>query len=421
MGSLRRCTIPARGRPRALAALAIAFALGAGVPAAARVVVAPWGGNIAFVSSQSTAGGVVDLKTQSPPGPAAWSGTPISEAHNDTTDANAFAMMALATSFGDSIFAVSSNGFAVADGPATSNRGGALVYVQFVIERTQSYVSYPVFSAGNFGSSHTLAFLANMQSEQLAVVPLLPGETTSGRLAPGSYSFYFESYYRDEPDNGSPDNASTQVGFYEVPDPLIAQHPQNQTVPPGGSASFAVGASGSPTPSTSDALVLAYQWRRDYQNLSDGGRISGAMTNQLHIDGVVAADSGVYDCVVTQGPVQEPSSLARLTVTGGVTGVEDAPQAAGLALSTPAPNPFGSRTLVRFTLPGESDVTLDVLDVGGRRVRSLLRGERRSAGAYALEWDGRSDGGARAASGIYFVRLLAGPEQRIRRVARIAP
>ncbi len=133
------------------------------------------------------------------------------------------------------------------------------------------------------------------------------------------------------------------------------------------------------------------------------------------------ADTGVYDCVATQGTIQEPSSLARLTVTGRTGASTDTPRHADLALSAPAPNPFGSRTLVRFTLPGESDVTLDVLDVGGRRVRSLVLGERHSAGTHVVEWDGRSDRGERVPSGMYFVRLLAGPEQRVQRVVRIAP
>jgi hypothetical protein len=329
-------------------------------------------------------------------------------------------MMTLATSFKDSIFAVSSSGFANVDGPATSNRGGALVYAQFIVERTQSYINYPILVPGSLGSSSTLAFLANMENEALVVLPLVPGVTSSGRLAPGTYSYYFENYYRDEATSGSPNSTSSQVAFFEVPNPLITQHPQSQTVPAGGSASFAVGASGFTTAGAFAPLALTLQWRRNYQNLTDGGRISGATTNQLHITGAVAADSGLYDCIATQGTIQEPSSVARLTVTG-TTAIAAAPRPSELALGAPAPNPFGSRTQLRFTLPSESAVTLDVLDVGGRRVRSLLTGERRAAGTHAVEWDGRSDQGVRAPSGIYFVRLLAGAERRVQRVVRIAP
>lgn len=426
----RKPVIRARARVGAPAALALLLTLSATPPASALVSLAPWGGDIAYVSSKSVAGGVEDLQSMAPPGLAPWSGMPFSNAHNDTTDANAFAFMTLATSFKDSIFAVTSSGTASTDGPATSNRGGALVYVQFVVEHTQSFITYPNFTAGNLASSQSLAFIANLASADLAAVPILPVPATSGRLAPGLYIFYFQNYYRDETATGNANSASAQVGFFDVPSPLVTQHPQNQTVAPGASVSFSVGAGGLSAAiegtagtlaaaSPSAPLAVTYRWRYRYQNLTDGGRISGATTNQLHIANVAVADTGVYDCVLTQGPIQEPSSLARLTVTGS-SAVEDAPLDANLSLSTPAPSPFSSRTLVRFALPAETSISLDVLDVGGRRVRSLVSHENYSAGSHAIEWDGRSERGERSPSGIYFVRLQAGSEWRVQRVVRLA-
>ncbi|HJQ65977.1 MAG TPA: FlgD immunoglobulin-like domain containing protein [Gemmatimonadales bacterium] len=417
----------ARHRIGRLAALVLGIALVASGPASAKVVLSPWSGNIAFVSSKSVAGGMEDLQTTGPSGPAPWSGMPISSVDNDTTGASAFAFFTLATSFNDSVFAASSGGTGSTDGAGAYNRGGTLVYVLFVIERTQSYINYPIFTPGNFGTAHTLAFLANMESKHLAVVPLVPGETHTARLAPGVYCYYFENYYRDESFNGNSNSVSSQVSFQDVPDPLIDQHPQSQTVAPGATASFSVGASGiahasAAATSPSAPSALTYQWRRNYQNLVNGGRISGATTSQLQITNVaVAPDTGTYDCVVTQnGVIHEPSSLARLTVTG-TTDVGDPPAGLGVSLAVPAPSPFASRTRLRFALPAEAEVTLDVLDVGGRRVRTLVRGERRAAGTHAIEWDGRGDGGDRTPSGVYFVRLFAGHEQRVQRVVRIVP
>lgn len=391
----------------------------AGDPASARVVVAPWSGNIAVASSRSVAGGVVDLQSISPPGPLGFSGTALSSAENDTTNASAFATLNLATSFADSVFGVASSGFGAVDGPSTSNRGGALVFVQFVVERTQSYIAYPVFAPGNFGSNHTLAFLANALAGDLHVVTLLPGETTSGRLAPGIYFYYYESYYRDETVNGSPNSASSQVAFFEVADPLVDQHPTNQTVPAGSSASFSIAASGGSVPELRTPQALTYQWRRNYANLADGGRISGASTNQLQIASVAASDTGLYDCVVTEGPVVEPSSAARLFVIGGTTDAHGSRGGGGLALAVPAPNPFGRATRVSFTLPFAAEVSLEVYDLGGRLMRTLRRAERHAAGSHSLEWDGRSETGEETPSGAYFVRLRAGHETRTQRVLRL--
>lgn len=47
---------------------------------------------------------------------------------------------------------------------------------------------------------------------------------------------------------------------------------------------------------------LQYQWYKEGQPLSDGGRISGAQTNSLRIVDVVPADAGVYTVVVTTIP-----------------------------------------------------------------------------------------------------------------------
>ncbi len=75
------------------------------------------------------------------------------------------------------------------------------------------------------------------------------------------------------------------------------------------------------------------------------------------------------------------------------------------------PNPVGvsSRTQVRFDLQSAHvlAVTLQVYDVRGRRVRSLLHGEF-GQGRQVIEWDGRDDHGMSVAPGVYFVRWTGG-------------
>lgn len=393
-------------------------------PASARVTVAPWSGNIGFVSSKSTAGAVVDQQSVEVPGPAAWSHTLFTQAEDDSTESNAFATAVLASSFSDSVFAVNWSGFGFAEGPAATNGGGSLLYVHFAIERTQSYTNYPLFTAGTFASNRTSVFLLNLMSPDLHVLTLIPGETSTGRLPPGLYAYYFSSSYRDEPQNGVPDGVSSQIGFYEVAEPLVTQHPQSQTVAAGSTASFQVNGGSLATTDPDGGPTLTYQWRYRLAPLTNGGRISGATSSELQISGVTPADSGVYDCVVTATTLQsieEPSSLARLTVTGGTTAVEDPARLGGLSLAAPTPNPSRGKASLHFTLPRTADVTLEVLDVSGRVVRTLLSGGTRAAGAHAIEWDGLDARGTGAHAGLYFVRLRAGQEQRLQRVVRLQP
>jgi hypothetical protein len=87
-----------------------------------------------------------------------------------------------------------------------------------------------------------------------------------------------------------------------------------------------------------------------------------------------------------------------------------------LALARPSPNPAASGTLLAFALPRETAVSLAVYDAGGRLVRTLARGAL-PAGDRAIAWDLRDDAGRRASAGIYFVRLAAGSNVLVRRLA----
>lgn len=72
------------------------------------------------------------------------------------------------------------------------------------------------------------------------------------------------------------------------------------------------------------------------------------------------------------------------------------------------PNPFNPGTSIRFDLPAAERVRLDIYDISGRLVRRLVDGEERGPGPVDVFWDGTSDAGERAASGVYYCRLRAG-------------
>ncbi len=103
---------------------------------------------------------------------------------------------------------------------------------------------------------------------------------------------------------------------------------------------------------------------------------------------------------------------------GSPTDVADGPPARALSLAQNAPNPFNPATTIAYTVPRDGPVSLRVYDLRGRLVRTLLDGPQ-AAGAHSAQWDGRDDGGARVASGIYLYRLQAGDELRQRRMTLV--
>ncbi len=91
---------------------------------------------------------------------------------------------------------------------------------------------------------------------------------------------------------------------------------------------------------------------------------------------------------------------------GGAVAVNDVTPSRDVALAQNAPNPFNPSTTIRYDLPRAADVTLRIYDVGGRLVRTLVQASQ-AAGPHAVEWNGRDDRGAGAASGVYLYRLAA--------------
>jgi hypothetical protein len=78
------------------------------------------------------------------------------------------------------------------------------------------------------------------------------------------------------------------------------------------------------------------------------------------------------------------------------------------ALGQNYPNPFNPTTTIEFDLPKSSSVTLEVFNISGARVRSLLKGENINAGSHTMMWDGRNESGHLVPSGAYMYRITAG-------------
>jgi len=90
-----------------------------------------------------------------------------------------------------------------------------------------------------------------------------------------------------------------------VDPPVIAAHPISLVRRAGQSATFNAAASGSGN---------TLQWRRNTVALTNGGRISGAMSTTLQIQNLTVADSGAYDMVATNSCGSATTDTAALTV-----------------------------------------------------------------------------------------------------------
>ncbi len=72
------------------------------------------------------------------------------------------------------------------------------------------------------------------------------------------------------------------------------------------------------------------------------------------------------------------------------------------------PNPFNPETVIRYSLPEAATVTLEIYNMLGQKVRTLVDHTQQAADFYSLSWNGRDDNGKALSSGMYLYRLNAG-------------
>ena len=75
-----------------------------------------------------------------------------------------------------------------------------------------------------------------------------------------------------------------------------------------------------------------------------------------------------------------------------------------LALHQNNPNPFNPVTDITFDLPNDSNVKLEVFNMLGQKVASLVDGDV-PAGTHTVRWNGKDSNGNEAATGVYFYKL----------------
>jgi hypothetical protein len=103
------------------------------------------------------------------------------------------------------------------------------------------------------------------------------------------------------------------------------------------------------------------------------------------------------------GSVNQLEVVAVATDTPQAVGVPETPsEAPRVVLAPPAPNPLrsGDVLLVRFELPGENAVGLELFDIHGRRVAARDPEPFTAAGHQAIQWNPGT-----LASGVYLLRI----------------
>jgi len=106
----------------------------------------------------------------------------------------------------------------------------------------------------------------------------------------------------------------------------------------------------------------------------------------------------------------EPYANSLTYEPDSVDGLVSAPTS--FTLSQNYPNPFNPTTSISYVLPQAVNVELIVFDITGREINRLVDNRTQNAGRYNVMWNGLNSDGRRAASGLYFYKIIAGDFQQ---------
>ncbi len=149
-----------------------------------------------------------------------------------------------------------------------------------------------------------------------------------------------------------------------------------------------------------------------YYNYGDAGDVWPGSSGAVHFNALSTPNSDSYSdsgSLVGVGSISAPAAVMyadfNVSLVAGGSGTADnetVPRT--LELAQNYPNPFNPSTSISFysSAPGMAD--LEVFDVTGRKVRTLLH-QAVIAGDTELTWDGLNDAGNSVSSGVYLYRL----------------
>lgn len=106
-------------------------------------------------------------------------------------------------------------------------------------------------------------------------------------------------------------------------------------------------------------------------------------------------------------PLGNTSAFSMAQFLTGVSYGKQDSQADQFALAQNYPNPFNPATTIDCTIPAAGFITLQVFNIRGEKIRTLLQGDA-NRGLQSVIWDGLDDSGHSVPAGIYLCRLSAG-------------
>ncbi len=137
----------------------------------------------------------------------------------------------------------------------------------------------------------------------------------------------------------------------------------------------------------------------------DNDLLADNVEELTYTDEDVTAGTYVYNVSAVYGGGYESALSDPATIEH--TDAGNLPVPLNTELSGNYPNPFNPTTTISFALSTQEKVTIDIYNIKGEKVKTLLN-ETREAGFYTVEWNGKDNYGRNISSGVYFYNMRSG-------------
>ena len=117
---------------------------------------------------------------------------------------------------------------------------------------------------------------------------------------------------------------------------------------------------------------------------------------------LIGADKGQYPVCTEVYYFGDPDSMYKKIPQIQTNNIANVP--ANFLLYQNFPNPFNPETIIKFELPHNSFVRLEIYNIMGQKIKTLIC-EQITAGVHSINWDGQDDFGRNVSSGIYLYRI----------------
>lgn len=145
--------------------------------------------------------------------------------------------------------------------------------------------------------------------------------------------------------------------------------------------------------------------------------VISAQEGTVCVDSINYAPNNTYDWLWDKSPTWNEGESYCFVINdpSNPVGDNDAQVPLEYSLKQNYPNPFNPTTTVTYSLEKQSHVELNIYNVLGQKIKTLVDKDQ-AANVYDVTWNGDTDEGKPAASGIYFYEIKAGDYQNTRKM-----